>query len=150
MRSLRSKRRSYREAGERKGCLLALPAFLVLAVASSAALPKTPTCDDIEFKSSTVERFPSAAQSCNSVVERNGKLYVRLVAEVIRAKSGSVLLYLKGPDGSRIRQEFKPPPGFQASIGGKPTPMENLRRGQEIHLYLPESDWQVVDAPGRE
>ncbi len=125
-------------------------AFVALIVASSAALAQAPTCDDIEYKPSTLERFPSVAQSCNSVVDRNGKLYVRLVAEVIRAKSDSVSIYLVGPDGSKFRQEFEPPPGFRAMIGGRPTPLRDLRRGEEIHLYLPESDWQVVDATGSE
>lgn len=126
------------------------PVLLVLVVASSAALAQPPTCDDIEYKPSTIERFPSVAQSCNSVVNRNGKLYVRLVAEVIRVKNGSVSIYLVGPDGSKIRQDFEPPPGFRAMISGKPTPLRDLRRGEEIHLYLPQSDWQVADAAGRE
>jgi hypothetical protein len=146
----KGQRRTYRKGGERQGRLRVASAFLALAAVSSAAFAQTLTCNDVAFRPSTVERFPSVAQSCNSVVERDGKLYVRLVAEVIRAKSGLVLLYLKGPDGSRIKQEFKPPPGFLAMISGKPTPLGHLRRGQEIHLYLPESDWQVVDAPGRE
>lgn len=146
----KGQRRSYRKGGKRRACLRAVPALLALGAVCSTAFAQTLSCDNIVFKPSAVERFPSVAQSCNSVVERNGELYVRLVAEVIRARSGSVLLYLKGPDGSRFKQEFNPPPGFRAMISGKPTPAEHLRRGQEIHLYLPESDWQVADAPGRE
>ncbi|MGD8339237.1 MAG: hypothetical protein PVH89_00565 [Gammaproteobacteria bacterium] len=111
---------------------------------SSAALTQPLTCGDIEFKASTIERFPSVVQSCNSVVERDGMLYVRLVAEVITTGSDTVLLNMKAPDGSRFRQEFKPPPGFRAMISGTPTPVDRLRRGQEIRLYLPESDWQVI------
>jgi hypothetical protein len=129
---------------ERRRRLRAAPAFLVLALTSSASLAQALTCGDIEFKSSTIERFPSVAQSCNSVVERDGKLYVRLVAEVIRAGSDSALIYLEAPDGSKFRQEFTPPPGFRAMISGRPTSLPELRRGQEIHLYLPESDWQVI------
>jgi hypothetical protein len=131
-------------AVERGRCLRAAPALLALALTSSTALAQAPTCGDIEFKSSAIERFPSVAQSCNSVVERNGELYVRLVAEVIRARSDSVLLYLEAPDGTKFRQEFKPPPGFRAMISGRPTPASNLRRGQEIHFYLPKSDWQLI------
>ena len=134
-------------AGEHWGFLRAASAFLALALTSWAVLAQAPTCGDIKFNSSTIERFPSVARSCNSVVERKGKLYVRLVAEVIRARSDSVLLYLEAPDGSRFKQEFKPPPGFRAMISGRPTPVRDLERGQEIHLYLPQSDWQVINAP---
>jgi ketosteroid isomerase-like protein len=124
---------------------------LAAATAAQAQARTSLTCDDVEFKPSTIERFPSVAQSCNSVVTRNdGKVYVRLVAEVIRVRGGSVLIYLKGPDGSRIRQEWTPPPGFEAMISGKPMPLRALRRGQEIRLYLPENDWQVADASTHE
>lgn len=124
------------------------PLFLALLAASQAASAQGLTCDDIEFKSSVIAEFPSVAQSCHSVVERGGKLYVRLVAEVIRARdNGSVMVYLKGRDGSRIRQEFKPPPGFRAMISGKPTPARDLRRGQEIRIYLPADRWQVIQVP---
>jgi hypothetical protein len=121
-----------------------VPAFLALAFTSSATLGQALSCGDIVFESSTIERFPSVAQTCNSVVERNGKLYVRLVAQVITAGSDSVLLKMKAPDGSSFRQEFKPQPGFQAMISGVPTPADRLRRGQEIRFYLPESDWHVI------
>lgn len=141
------KRRSCRVAGERRGCVRVAPAFLALALTSSVALAQALTCGDIKFNSKTIERFPSVARSCNSVVERKGKLYVRLVAKVIRARRDSVLLYLVAPDGSRFEQEFKPPPGFRAMISGRPTPVRDLKRGQEIHLYLPESEWQVTNAP---
>ena len=137
-------RTSRRMPVRRRLCLRLAPAFLVLALASSATLAQALTCSDIEFKPGTIERFPSVAQSCNSVVERDGRLYVRLVAQVIRAGSDSVLVNMKAPDGSRFRQEFRPPPGFRAMISGRPTPTERLRRGQEIRFYLPESDWQVV------
>lgn len=110
-------------------------------------LAQQPTCDDIVFESSAVEEFPSVAQSCYAIVERNGRLYVRLVADVIRVNSdGTILLDLKGRDGSRIRQEYKPPPGFRASISGKPTPARDLRHGQEIRLYLPSDRWRVAAA----
>lgn len=143
-------KRARSRALSRKNHAIAAPALLAIATVFSSALAQELSCDDIEFKESIIEQFPSVAQSCNSVVERNGKLYVRLVADVIHAGPSSVMLYLKSPDGTRVRQEWMPPPGFQATISGKPTPTRALRRGQEIRIYLPEADWEVVGAPAHE
>ena len=127
------------------------PLFLALLAASPAALAQRLTCDDIEFNSRATDEFPSVAQSCHSVVERGGKLYVRLVAKVVRVRAdGSMILDLKARDGSSIRQDFKPPRGFHAIISGKPTPTRDLVRGQEIRIYLPSDRWQVIQVPGRE
>ena len=126
------------------------PLFLALLAASPVALAQGLTCDEIEFKSSATDEFPSVAQSCHSVVERGGKLYVRLVAEVVRVRAdGSMMVDLKARDGSSIRQDFKPPRGFHAIINGNPTPTRDLVRGQEIRIYLPSDRWQVVQVPGR-
>ena len=125
--------------------------FLALLAASPAALAQGLTCNDIEFKSSATDEFPSVAQSCHSVVERDGKLYVRLVADVVRVRAdGSMVLDLKASDGSRIRQDFNPSRGFRAMISGKPRPTRELVPGQEIRLYLPSDRWQVLQVPGRE
>lgn len=124
---------------------LLMPALaLVVAV---PARPQDLSCDDIVFKPRAIEAFPSAAQSCYAVVERDdGKLYVRLVADVVRVESDdSIVVDLKGRDGSRIRQMFHAPPGFRASIDGRLTPARDLRRGQEIRLYLPANWWEVAD-----
>jgi len=102
------------------------------------------TCEDIEFSPNATQQFPSVTQTCHSVVQRDGKLYVRLVADVVRVKNdGSMLLDLKARDGSKIRQEFNPPAGFRAIISGKPEPTRALHRGQEIRLYLPTTQWRV-------
>ena len=130
--------------------LVLAPLYLALLAASPAALTQDFSCDDIVFNSSATNAFPSVAQSCHSVVERDGKLYVRLVADVVRIRAdGSMVLDLKASDGSRIRQDFNPSRGFRAMISGKPRPTRELVPGQEIRLYLPSDRWQVLQVPGR-
>ena len=127
------------------------PLFLASLANSPATLAQGLTCADIEFKSSATDEFPSVAQSCHSVVERDGKLYVRLVADVVRVRAdGSMVLDFKASDGSRIRQDFNPPRGFRAMISGKPRPTRDFVPGQEIRLYLPSDRWQVLQVSGRE
>ena len=126
---------------------LIAPTFVAWLAAVPAAFAQDLTCEDIEFNASTTQAFPSVARACHSVVERDdGKLYVRLVADVVRVNAdGSMLLDLKTRDGSKVRQEFDPPPGFRAIISGEPKPTRALHRGQEIRLYLPTTAWRVRD-----
>jgi len=132
-------------SGMSRICRFAL-AGVPLALLMAPARAQVPTCDDLEFGLQATEAFPSVAQSCFAVVERDdGRLYVRLVADVVSvADDGSIVIDLKGRDGSRIRQTFHAPPGFRASIGGRATPARDLRRGQEIRLYLPQDWWRVA------
>ncbi len=83
------------------------PVFLAMLAPSAVALARELSCDDIEFNFSATDEFPSVAQSCHSVVERDGKLYVRLVADVVRVRTdGSMMLEFKAADGSSFRQDL--------------------------------------------
>ena len=125
-------------------------AFLFLAGQAGAptALAQELECADIEFNSITTDEFPSVRQSCHSVVEREGRLFVRLVADVVRIRAdGSMTLDFKTSDGSRFRQDFNPSSGFYAIINGERRSTRYLLRGQEIRVYLPADRWHVVQPP---
>jgi hypothetical protein len=125
---------------------LTLPTLgLAMLALAAAAFGQGLTCEDIEFLSNATDEFPAVAQTCQSVVERSdGRLYVRLVADIVRTKrDGSILLDFKAKDGSIIRQEFAPASGFRAIISGVPTHVRHLARGQEIRIYLPPNRWRV-------
>ena len=124
-------------------------ALLASLGTSPAALAQELTCADIAFNSITTHEFPNVVQSCHSVVERDGRLYVRLVADVVRIRGeGSMTLDFKAGDGSRFRQEFNPSSGFYAIINGERRSTRNLVRGQEIRVYLPADRWDVIEEPG--
>ena len=128
--------------------LFVAPILVAYVAGAPLAFAQELTCEDIEFNSSATQAFPSVSQTCHSIVQRDGKLYVRLVADVVRvATDGSMVLDLKARDGSKVRQEFNPPPGFRAIISGKPERPRALHRGQEIRLYLPATGWRVRHAP---
>jgi hypothetical protein len=116
--------------------------------AAQAALAQQLTCDDIEFLPDVIHEFPSVGQACHSVVERDGQLYVRLVADVVKVRTdGTVVIDIKARDGTRFRQEFNPPPGFRVRLSGTSSRTRDLVRGQEIRLYLPSNQWQVRQGP---
>ena len=132
------------------GSALALLSLALLTIPATSA--QNLTCDDIEFNSHATDEFPSVARSCHSVVERDdGKLYVRLVADVVRIRpDGSMTLDFKTADGSSFRQDFNPASGFHAIISGKRSPTQDLVRGQEIRVYLPSDRWRVAQTAGQE
>ena len=113
--------------------------------ASPAALAQT--CDDIVFGSAVTDKLPNAAEGCQEVVERDGKMYAKFVAEVVRVRGRSVTVDLMKRDGGKIRQTFRPDPRFRVNIGGQPTRIADLHRGQEIRIYLPADRWEVVHVP---
>ena len=111
---------------------------------SSPALAQGLTCDDIEFNSNVTDEFPDVARACLEVVERDGKLYARVVAEVVRVAGRTVTLDIETRDGTSIRQSFRPEAGFRVLVGGRRTMARNLVRGQEIRIYLPSDRWAVA------
>lgn len=113
--------------------------------ASPAAMAQAPTCDDIEFNANVTDQFPNAADGCLEVLERDGKLYAKFVAEVVTARrNGNVTLDIKTRDGSSIRQSFQPASDFRVSLDGRSHRVGDLVRGQEIRIYLPSDRWAVA------
>ena len=123
------------------------PLIFAWVATSPTALAQELTCADVAFNSITTDEFPSVVQSCHSIVERDGRLFARLVADVVRIRAdGSMTLDFKTEDGSRFRQDFNPSSGFYAIISGKRRPTRDLVRGQEIRVYLPSDRWNVIEA----
>jgi len=112
--------------------------------ASSAVMAQAPTCDDIEFKANVTDQFPNVADGCLEVVERDGKLYAKFVAEVVRARGSQITLDIKTKDGSSIRQSFEPASDFRVNLDGRSHRVRDLVRGQEIRIYLPSDRWAVA------
>ena len=125
-------------------CTALAAALLFGGFAQSPALAQGLTCDDIEFNSNVTDQFPDVARACQEVVERDGKLYAKVVADVVRVAGRTVTLDIKTRDGSSIRQSFRPAAEFRVLLGGTRTRVRDLVRGQEIRMYLPNDRWEVA------
>lgn len=124
---------------------LALGGLAVSPAVSAQAL----SCDDIEFTSAVTKEFPKVAESCQEVVERDGALYAKFVADVVGVwRNGKITVDIKARDGSSIRQSFHPTSEFRVSVEGKPTRVRDLVRGQQIRIYLPSDRWAVAQVAG--
>ena len=111
---------------------------------SSAVVAQELTCDDIEFKSNVTDNFPNAADGCLEVVERDGELFAKYIAEIVSVRRGRVTMDIKTRDGSSIRQVIDPPDGFRVNLDGRPRRVRDLAPGQEIRVYLPGDRWAIA------
>lgn len=128
-------------------CLSALP-LLALAAPASAV-----TCDEVEFGSDLTDRFPTIADACLDVVERDGQQYVHMKAELARRPSGNHGVFrFKHADGTYgPTQAIDVPPSWRARIEGRDYRLRDLSSGQELDVYIPPDRWAVhVDAPDDE
>ena len=133
------------ESGLTRGmrCRLLLPTCLkaalgaagLVALGASAQEESTTalSCRDFRPTPEALERFPDLQGACESVVEREGELYGKFRAVVRRASSGEVTLYLPVTDHTFV---VHPQPGARVLLEGRKVRPGDLRRGQEIQIYL--------------
>ncbi len=114
------------------GIVLALFS-LSMHAAESGVTPSALTCDDFVPTEAALARFPDLAGACETVVERNGELYGQFRAVVRRASFSSVTLYLPVTDHTF---RVKPEGDARVLLGGVKVRPRDLRRGQEIRIYL--------------
>ena len=130
----------------------------IVAVAASCLLGTTAfaqgpdlTCDDIEFTSLVTSQYPDVADACQDVVERDGRRYAQLRAEMVRylPVSGEVRLRFKDRDGDYGEVvAIKPQAPLNIRLGGQRVALRNVARGQEFNIYLPPDRWAVASLEG--
>lgn len=128
--------------------LSALP-LLALAMPASAI-----TCDEIDLKPVITDQYPNAKDACLDVVERDGKMYMKIKAELARTPRGNhgVFRFMNAADqtfGKTVAIDV--PPDFRVNIEGRDYRLRDLSAGQELSVYLPSDRWAVhvheADAP---
>lgn len=122
--------------------------LLVLGAALTMGLPamaQAPECSDVEWGQDVLSRYPNIAEACQGVVERGGNRYVKFTAAMDRLfNSGEVRLRIFRPDGTYGVGTFNPPRGFQAEMGGVSTTLDQIPRGKQFNIYMPEGRWALA------
>lgn len=94
------------------------------------------SCDQIRWSKQSIESHPRLAGACQQVMQRGGKYYVKFRGEVKRVADGGRELTIDLRNGERLT--LRPPEYLSLYIDGKPTPVRNLRRGDQLNFYVPE------------
>ena len=128
---------------------IAIVAVAAASLLGTTAFAQDPdlTCDDIEFTSLVTSQYPDVMDACQDVVERDGKKYARLSAEMVRylPVSGEIRLRFKERDGDYGEVvAIKPQAPLNIRLGGRRVAVRNVARGQEFNIYLPQDRWAVA------
>jgi LPXTG-motif cell wall-anchored protein len=122
--------------------------MLLLGVAMTICLPamaQSPQCSDVQGGQDVLSRYPNIQEACQGVVERGGNRYVKFTAAMDRLfTSGEVKLRIFRPDGTYAVGTFDPPSDFQAEGGGVPTTLDQIPRGKQFNIYMPEGRWALA------
>lgn len=123
---------------------------LVLAMTAAFSLDanaQTPSCDNIVWNATALERLPTAEQHCLEVVERNGAWYAKMRARIVRQNPASTTVRFQNADGSWSDSErVHPPRGMMAELEGREVRIVDMSPGQEVNVYALSDEYFSVPA----
>jgi hypothetical protein len=131
------------------GMALALSAGQVLAqeTASTADMNKdvAPTCADLNWSAEVLAANPDVAAMCQTVYERDGKLYAKTSIEVVRVRGNTMTFRPRHTDGTLgDSRSVTLDSSWRANIGGREYRASDLMRGQNLNVYLPEDRFALA------
>lgn len=93
-------------------------------------------CTQVTWSPEMLAKHPKIASACQEVLQKDGKTYVKFEGEIKKvSKQGTeVQMAMKGGDTITLN----PKPDRSVYIGGKKTPVKNLRPGDSLTFYVPE------------
>ena len=94
------------------------------------------TCADLTWSAERLEKNSNIANVCLEVVDRNGGLYAKLRAKIVRQGVNSTVVQYKQPDGGWSASQRVFPAGFEAKIAGQDVRIADLAPRQELNVYI--------------
>jgi hypothetical protein len=106
------------------------------SVSNSAFTAAGSSCDQVTWSDDALAKYPHIASACQEVVNRDGKYFVKFQGEVRRVAKGGreITVEFKGGDSLRLA----PSKGMSVDVGGKETPVEDLRPGSVLNFFVPQ------------
>ena len=108
------------------------------------------TCEGVDWSDDIMDAYPNIVDACQEAVVVNGKTWARLSAEFETVEeNGDVRFQIKNRlSGNLGEVTIEPAPGQVAYINEQRTPFEDLARGQDVNLYVPEGYYGFASLPG--
>ena len=123
------------------GLLLALFGAGSWAADSGPAFTGTGTsCAQLTWSASVLERFPNIGTVCQSVLERDGKLYAQFDGVVQRRSGSNLYIRFKGGDlvpGGDRAVKINPPDDLKFRVGSRDYRVRDAVAGQDLTIYIP-------------
>jgi hypothetical protein len=118
-------------------------------LASSSA--QTASCSDVAWANDLLALYPRIAEGCQEVVVVDGVKWARFDADFVRSdgRSGTVTLNFKNREDRPMGDLILRPKSEQSVfIDGRSVRISQLRRGQQLNLYVPEGMFAAGVEPG--
>ncbi len=94
-----------------------LAASLLVSVFAAPAMAAD--CSDVTWHQDVLAQYPSVANACQEVIEKDGKKYVKLKAEFVRYREPhKIQLEVFEQDGNKVSQTVSVKPGATINAGG--------------------------------
>lgn len=108
------------------------------------------SCSEVAWEKDLLARYPRVGDGCQEVVISQGRKWARFEADFVRAyDDGRVTLDFKDRRGNSIEQlTLIPAPSQRVRIEGRTYEFKDLRRSQELNVYLPEGMFALATEPG--
>jgi hypothetical protein len=112
------------------------------------SLPTVP-CTEIRFSHDFLDRYPRAPAACQEARVYQGQKWARFTARVFLNSSDRTTVQFLNRGGTPIETfSFRPRPGATLTLDGQTRRFTDLRPGDELQLWVPESRMTVSPYPG--
>jgi len=120
-----------------------------LALVPAVALAQQPAaCERVQYSAEVLARFPNIRAACLDVINKDGKDYAVVKADLVRATSRRMTIRVKRPDGSHSDPiGVNVAPNERLNVGGKPTAIQDIAIGQELTAYVSVKDPGIALEP---
>jgi hypothetical protein len=105
-------------------------------------------CSQFKFSPAILEKYPSAPAACLGGVMYNGQKYAKYNGRVFLPMTDRITLEILDPQGNVATTfSYKPAPTQVVMVNGNPEQYKDLRKGEIITFWIPESRLDVKETP---
>jgi len=118
-----------------------------LLVIPAVAMADDMGCNDVNFSADVMAAFPKIKEACQAVTMKDGKAYVKLKAKVVEKGKDTLTVRMMDRDNKPL-SEIVVAPGAEdmTKIEGKETKYKDVKKGQDLDIYLEHSRWGLYSS----
>jgi len=110
-------------------------------------LPKV-ACSDFKFSKAVLDKVPQAQSACLDGRVYKGQKYAKYQGKVYLPMTDRITLEILDSAGNTVNTfSYKPAPTQVVMVNGQPEQYKDLRKGEIITFWIPESRLDVRETP---
>jgi hypothetical protein len=119
--------------------------ILALTTVLGAPAALAAECSDVEYHQDVLDKYPAIANACQSVIEKNGKSYVKVTADFISFRRPDKLtVNVHENDGSKERQTIMVDSKMRVDVGGRKMKFSELPRNYKLNFSIPSDRFEMA------